>query len=124
MDIRTASLAIDKLLILALSLISLSVSAVIPDSVDGEALPSLAPMLDQVTPAVVNIATEGKIQVRLNPLFSDPFFRRFFNVLWLRPSARRARRRDARRRSRRVLPDHLHRLRASRSHRPPALPAL
>ena len=37
-------------------------------------------MLDQVTPAVVNIATEGKIQVRLNPLFSDPFFRRFFNV--------------------------------------------
>ena len=37
-------------------------------------------MLDQVTPAVVNIATEGKNQVRLNPLFSDPFFRRFFNV--------------------------------------------
>jgi len=80
MDKNTASLAISKLLILALSLISSSVLSVIPGVVDGEQLPSLAPMLDQVTPAVVNIATEGKIQVRLNPLFSDPFFRRFFNV--------------------------------------------
>lgn len=80
MDKNTASLAIGKLLILALSLISSSVLSVIPGVVDGKQLPSLAPMLDQVTPAVVNIATEGKIQVRLNPLFSDPFFRRFFNV--------------------------------------------
>ena len=80
MDKRTAGLAIGKLLILVLSLISSSVLSVIPGSVDGKTLPSLAPMLDQVTPAVVNIATEGKIQLRLNPLFSDPFFRRFFNV--------------------------------------------
>ncbi|MFB3089916.1 MAG: DegQ family serine endoprotease [Gammaproteobacteria bacterium] len=80
MDKNTASLAIGKLLILVLSLISSSVLSVIPGVVDGKQLPSLAPMLDQVTPAVVNIATEGKIQVRLNPLFSDPFFRRFFNV--------------------------------------------
>ncbi|MCH8846402.1 MAG: DegQ family serine endoprotease [Proteobacteria bacterium] len=80
MDKSTASLAIGKLLILALSLISSSVLSVIPGAIDGKQLPSLAPMLDQVTPAVVNIATEGKIQVRLNPLFSDPFFRRFFNV--------------------------------------------
>jgi len=80
MDKSTASFAIGKLLILALSLISSSVLSVIPEVVDGKQLPSLAPMVDQVTPAVVNIATEGKIQVRLNPLFSDPFFRRFFNV--------------------------------------------
>ena len=80
MDKSTASLAIGKLLILALSLISSSVLSVIPGAIDGKQLPSLAPMLDQVTPAVLNIATEGKIQVRLNPLFSDPFFRRFFNV--------------------------------------------
>ena len=80
MDKSTASLAIGKLLILALSLISSSVLSVIPGAIDGKQLPSLAPMLDQVTPAVVNIATEGKIQVRLNPLFSDPFVRRFFNV--------------------------------------------
>jgi serine protease Do/serine protease DegQ len=80
MDKSIASLAIGKLLILALSLISSSVLSVIPEVVDGKQLPSLAPMVDQVTPAVVNIATEGKIQVRLNPLFSDPFFRRFFNM--------------------------------------------
>ena len=45
----------------------------------GEALPSLAPILDQVTPAVVNIATYANVQVT-NPLLEDPFFRRFFNI--------------------------------------------
>jgi serine protease Do/serine protease DegQ len=37
-------------------------------------------MLAQVTPAVVNISTEGHVELRTNPLFNDPFFRRFFNV--------------------------------------------
>jgi len=46
----------------------------------GEApVPSLAPMLKRVTPAVVNIATRGTVQEQ-NPLFNDPFFRRFFDV--------------------------------------------
>ncbi|MEQ8938138.1 MAG: DegQ family serine endoprotease, partial [Gammaproteobacteria bacterium] len=36
-------------------------------------------MLETVTPAVVNIATEGRIKQHMNPLFADPFFRRFFN---------------------------------------------
>ena len=45
----------------------------------GQALPTLAPMLDRVNPAVVNIATSTTVPVR-NPLFEDPFFRRFFNV--------------------------------------------
>ena len=80
----TANLApgmvLGNLLIFILSLVSSSVQAVLPVYADGKELPSLAPMLEQVTPAVVNIATEGKVQVRLNPLFSDPFFRRFFNV--------------------------------------------
>jgi Do/DeqQ family serine protease len=53
----------------------------------GESLPSLAPMLERVTPAVVNIATYTTVQVR-NPLLEDPFFRRFFNV----PDQRRFRR--------------------------------
>ncbi len=77
---RIASLAIGNLLIFVLSLINSFAQAALPDSVDGKVLPSLAPMLERVTPAVVNIATEGKVQIRLNPLFSDPFFRRFFNV--------------------------------------------
>ena len=54
--------------------------AALPGAVEGQELPSLAPMLEQVTPTVVNIATEGRVQVRQNPLFSDPFFRRFFNM--------------------------------------------
>jgi len=58
--------------------------AVLPD---GGALPSLAPMLERTTPAVVNIATYTTYQVR-NPLLDDPFFRRFFNV----PDSRRYRR--------------------------------
>lgn len=80
MNKRTASLALGNLLIFVLSLISSFAQAALPGSVDGKVLPSLAPMLERVTPAVVNIATEGRVQVRLNPLFSDPFFRRFFNV--------------------------------------------
>ncbi len=84
MNKTTASLvpgmALGNLLIFVLSLIGSSVQAALPIYADGKELPSLAPMLEQVTPAVVNIATEGKVQVRLNPLFSDPFFRRFFNV--------------------------------------------
>ncbi|MGR8920260.1 MAG: DegQ family serine endoprotease [Gammaproteobacteria bacterium] len=55
-------------------------AAALPAAVDGKPLPSLAPMLDEVTPAVVNIATEGSVELRMNPLFNDPFFRRFFNV--------------------------------------------
>ena len=46
----------------------------------GQPLPSLAPMLSQVTPAVVNISTEGRIRVQDNPLLQDPFFRFFFDV--------------------------------------------
>ena len=59
---------------------TLSVRAGLPPAIAGEALPSLAPMLENVTPAVVNIASEGHVEMQLNPLFNDPFFRRFFNV--------------------------------------------
>lgn len=65
-----------------------SVLAALPAEVPGSgALPSLAPMLERATPAVVNIATYTTVQVR-NPLLEDPFFRRFFNV----PDQRRFRR--------------------------------
>ncbi|HDP88629.1 MAG TPA: DegQ family serine endoprotease [Thioalkalivibrio sp.] len=51
----------------------------LPQAVDGEELPTLAPMIERVTPAVVKIATRGRAAVE-NPLFNDPFFRRFFGV--------------------------------------------
>ena len=56
-------------------------SAALPARLAGaEPLPSLAPMLEQVNPAVVNIATFSKRQRANNPLMNDPFFRRFFNA--------------------------------------------
>jgi serine protease Do/serine protease DegQ len=51
--------------------------AALPIAVDGQPLPSLAPMLEKVTPAVVNIATLSRSQ-EANPMMRDPFFRRFF----------------------------------------------
>jgi serine protease DegQ len=44
---------------------------------DGQ-IPTLAPLLKEVTPAVVNIATKGHEAV--NPLYNDPLFRRFYKV--------------------------------------------
>tara|TARA_B110000503_G_scaffold71265_1_gene110661 strand:- start:5070 stop:6437 length:1368 start_codon:yes stop_codon:yes gene_type:complete len=44
----------------------------------GDKLPSLSPMLKQVNPAVVNIATFSTNNQAQNPLMNDPFFRRFF----------------------------------------------
>ncbi|RMF20155.1 MAG: DegQ family serine endoprotease [Gammaproteobacteria bacterium] len=46
---------------------------------ENENGPTLSPLLEQVSDAVVNIAVKGTQKVQ-NPLFNDPFFRRFFNV--------------------------------------------
>ncbi len=55
--------------------------AALPLAVDGQALPSLAPMLEKVTAAVVNIATRGQSKRRIEiPLANDPLFRRFFDL--------------------------------------------
>jgi len=40
--------------------------------------PTLAPLLQRVTPAVVNISVTGPQDESRNPLLEDPFFRRFF----------------------------------------------
>lgn len=56
---------------------------------DGEQLPTLAPMLEKTTPAVVNIATTTTVRQR-NPLLEDPFFRHFFNIPQNRIPERRA----------------------------------
>jgi len=46
----------------------------------GNPFPSLAPMLKQVNPAVVNISTYSTQRSSYNPLLNDPFFRHFFNI--------------------------------------------
>jgi serine protease Do/serine protease DegQ len=65
-----------------LSLLAQVAVAALPMSwfgTDGE-MPSLAPMLDQSKPAVVNIATQSNVRMQDNPLLNDPYFRRFFNI--------------------------------------------
>src|SRR6202050_1634339 len=54
-----------------------------PPPADAAPMPSLAPMVKRVSPAVVNVATRGTIKEKpgqRNPLLDDPFFRRFFDV--------------------------------------------
>lgn len=60
------------------STVSTTAFAGIPASVDGQPLPSLAPMIEKLRPAVVNIATQGSVDVQNHPLMNDPLFRRFF----------------------------------------------
>ncbi len=56
-------------------------SAVLPGTdAQGRPFPSLAPMLKQVNPAVVNISTFSTQEISNNPLLQDPFFRRFFDL--------------------------------------------
>ncbi len=65
--------------VLSLFLLPAAGWAALPHAVDGEPLPSLAPVLEKVTPSVVNIYTQTRVRIR-SPLMDDPFFRRFFNV--------------------------------------------
>ncbi|MDH5824938.1 Do family serine endopeptidase [Luteimonas sp. RD2P54] len=53
--------------------------AALPMAVDGQPMPSLAPMLQRVTPAVVSV--NNKRVVRVSPFGNDPFFRRMFPEL-------------------------------------------
>ena len=52
-------------------------------------VPSLAPMLENVTPAVVNIYTISE-SVQRNQLIDDPFLRKFFNI----PNQQKSRKRN------------------------------
>src|SRR3990172_4414702 len=79
MKTKTAGLVLACITLIMLGIATLG-RAALPTMVGDKELPSLAPMLEDVTPAVVNIATEGRIQLRQNPLFADPFFRQFFDI--------------------------------------------
>jgi Do/DeqQ family serine protease len=49
----------------------------LPPQVGDQALPSLAPIIEDVAPAVVNISVSGSVMA-VNPLSRDPFFGQFF----------------------------------------------
>jgi serine protease Do len=53
-------------------------SAQIPDLNNGR-VPTLAPLVREVTQAVVNISVQGRVRED-NPLYQDPLFREFFDV--------------------------------------------
>jgi len=63
----------------SLAVFPLHAHAILPSAVNGQPLPSLAPMLEKVTPAVVNISSKTRVRVR-NPFFDDPVFRQFFGL--------------------------------------------
>ena len=67
--------------LLALTLVAAAQGApTLPPTVEGESLPSLAPMLERAIPAVVNISAEGRVRAPRDPFFDDPLFRRFFGM--------------------------------------------
>jgi serine protease Do/serine protease DegQ len=86
-------------LILALAFIgtllipALSASARAPLLDESWGVLTLAPMLEQVTPAVVNIAVVLRSAADENPLLKEPFFRKFFGLpeTGALPDERRAR---------------------------------
>jgi serine protease Do/serine protease DegQ len=61
---------------LALTLFFLSAAA----AAQPARMPTLAPLVNEVTPAVVNISVISRSPIEDNPLFRDPFFRRFFDL--------------------------------------------
>jgi len=71
---------IRRLALAAFLLVSAAASAQPVGLPMRDGLPTLAPILEKVTPAVVNIAVLQKSPEEENPLMRDPFFRRFFGV--------------------------------------------
>ncbi len=59
---------------------ALPAPAALPADINGQEVPSLAPLVDKTAPAVVNIRTRATVSAPTNPLMEDPFFRRFFGI--------------------------------------------
>jgi Do/DeqQ family serine protease len=76
--------------IYALAMLPVASQAALPPAVGETPMPTLAPMIKRVSPAVVNIATRGTIRERSprNPLLEDPLFRRFFDIPNMGPRER------------------------------------
>ena len=66
-------------LVMVCVLCPLATLAALPAELDGSPMPSLAPMLETVTPAVVNIHSKTVVRVR-SPFADDPFFRQLFGM--------------------------------------------
>jgi serine protease Do/serine protease DegQ len=70
-----------RLSILAVLIASSTLTgAALPIAAMRDGVPSLAPILEPVTPAVVNISVVSRSPEENNPLARDPYFRRFFGL--------------------------------------------
>lgn len=68
-------------LLLSLALAGPACAAGLPAvDAEGRELPTLAPLVDRISGAVVNISTTARVPVQQSPLFRDPFFRYFFDL--------------------------------------------
>lgn len=74
----TTKLTLRGALAAALLICTTPAWAALPAKIGDQPLPSLAPLVQEASPAVVNIATQGTQAAPDNPLMQDPFFRRFF----------------------------------------------
>jgi serine protease DegQ len=74
----TNSLKLGRILLAASLLLPAAAGAATPPLPSKDGVPTLAPLLREVTPAVVNISVQVSAPARQNPLMRDPFFRRFF----------------------------------------------
>ena len=77
--IRPAGLAV-LCLSLLIATAPANATSMLSIEIDGDELPSLAPVVELTAPGVVNISTTGTVEVPDNPLFNDPFFRKFFGL--------------------------------------------
>jgi Do/DeqQ family serine protease len=92
--LRSVNLKLRTTAFVSVALVGSALSMIAPvhaQSVDASAvtnsrtvapMPSLAPMIRRIAPAVVSVGIQGTVREQgpSNPLFNDPFFRRFFNV--------------------------------------------
>jgi serine protease Do/serine protease DegQ len=67
-------------MVASLPLAVLAPTGLAQPALDARGMPTLAPLVAEVTPAVVNISVITRAPMEDNPLFRDPFFRRFFNL--------------------------------------------
>jgi serine protease Do/serine protease DegQ len=86
---KNPSFALAAFLVYSL-VFTLDAHCALPAAVGETPMPTLAPMIKRVSPAVVNIATRGTIRERSprNPLLEDPLFRRFFEFPEMGPRER------------------------------------
>lgn len=60
--------------------VNLAMAGTLPMLDEKRGVLTIAPVLENVAPGVVNISVKTKAAVQQNPLLDDPFFRRFFSV--------------------------------------------